>query len=162
MFPNNAKSVFIDDHTNTTGLLLEGTTTPRNVYYSKIECDIPNENSITYGLDLTQPNNNNLVNTEYSISADNFSIRTIPENENISYFKTTATDRCNFSIVYTDNVSTSTDNIILRGFSYGETMIILLLIMILSLGLFMAIKNLIFGTKIDGVTKIVSDNSKRL
>jgi hypothetical protein len=103
MFPNDAKTIFLDDHTSQTGTILSSKTYDRTILYTRIACDSGNDQRILIGNSATH-SNNDVQDSERATgnSSDVFMIRTLPANQILTYRKSASGNNCNFTIVYTD------------------------------------------------------------
>lgn len=164
MFPTDTKNVTIDDHTAISGILLPQVAYNRTAIAGTIYCSGAKDNHIVLGSTLTQPNNNNLMDSESVPRYQTFIYRLIPANTDIYYQKGLAQTSCFFTLLYTDYdlslTSTTTQPVIFSngiavktGYSYGEVFIILLLLMIFTQLFFSAVKEYIFGVKVENPLK---------
>lgn len=164
MFPTDTKNAYYDDHGGVSGILLPRANFDRTALYATEFCEGGGDNHIILGSTLTQPNQNNFIDSEHSPRSGTFVYRLIPANTDVYYSKESAVKDCSFSILYVDynlmNSSTSTQNIIYsngislkQGFTYGEVLIILLLLMIFTQAFFSELKQWIFGVRIENPLK---------
>ena len=158
MFPNDTKNVTIDDHSGTSGVLLPQTSYDRTALMGTIYCSGARDNHIILGSTLTQPNNNNFVDSESTPRTQTYIYRKIPANTDVYYSKGQASTNCFFTLLYTDYdlsttttaTTTATINAIMTS---GDIMIILLLIMIFTQLFFSSVKEWLFGVRVENPTK---------
>lgn len=147
LFPIDTKTAYADNHTTTSGILLSATTSPRTILSGEIICSQAGDNHIIIGSTLTQPNQNNIVDTEQLANTQgivHFLVKNVPPNTNIYFSKGTANHQCNFTLNYVDyditkatseqingKNSTSTNEIFYNGFSQGDITTTIFLFLIL-------------------------------
>jgi hypothetical protein len=101
-FPPDAKTVFVDIHTGTSGVLLNSVNYDRTALYAKITCAVTTDCAITIGNNSPIENNNNIIDSEGITNSDVFVSLKIPANSIVYWHKVSNTDDCNFTLVYTD------------------------------------------------------------
>ena len=165
MFPSDTKNATVDDHSNESGILLAQTTYDRTALMGTIYCSGSKDNHLILGSILTQPNNNNLMDSEAIPRTQTFIYRKIPANTDVYYTKGLTNTSCFFTLLYTDYdlylKSTSTPIVVVnsggvsltQGFTYGEVLIILVLLMIFTQAFFSELKQWFFGVRIENPMK---------
>jgi hypothetical protein len=162
MFPKDILTKTIDTHaTPKSALFLSAVDYDRTALYSTINCNSTGDYSIVFGSDVTQPNINNLITTEQTQNLAVFLNTKIPAYTELYYSKPATTDKCTFRLMYTDydySISTTTINTnagisTINGFTYGEVILVLVLIMIFTITFFAELKQWIFGVRIENPMK---------
>lgn len=164
MFPTDTKNRTVDDHSHANGILLAQTTYDRTAIMGTIYCSDDKDNHIILGSTLTQPNQNNLVDSETEVRDQTYIYKKIPANTDVYFSKTSSNNACSFTLLYTDYdlslLSTTTQPVIFsngvqirQGFTYGEIIIILVLLMIFTQAFFSELKQWIFGVRVENPTK---------
>jgi hypothetical protein len=155
MYPIDAKTVYAEAHTGTTGTLLTSANNVRTVLSASQNCNTNKDNEIV---------TNTSVVLDSEGSADFVFVNqqlVIPANETFTWNKTLTGDRCVFRMTYVDRdisvpvvaSSTATTTAISTTFTGGESFIILILLMFFVAYFFNTLKQWIFGTKIQGTVK---------
>jgi hypothetical protein len=166
MFPNDTKVAKIDTHSAPkSGVLLSASSNTRTVLYGSISCNSTGDYHIIKGSTVTQPNQNNIIDGELSADFYRFTRTIIEPNTPVYYNKQSDNDKCTFNILYVDydltQVATSTQIVVdntsgvslSQGFTYGEILIIFILILIFTQLFFSGLKEWIFGVRIENPMK---------
>lgn len=148
MFPNDAKNHTLDIHTGTSGLFLSSVNYDRTILYASMYCKGNGDNALVIGETLTQPNDNDIIDTEDNPAVSLPIYRTLPANSNINWIKTNTNDKCNYQIIYTDYLLASSTASTTTSFSGGEIVNSVFLFMILIVLMYTFMYYWIFGFKI--------------
>lgn len=101
-FPPDAKTVFVDIHTGTSGILLNSVIYDRTALYAHLNCNVQTDVAITIGNASPIENNLNIIDSEADVSDSIFTTTKIPANTAVYWNKVSNTNDCNFSLTYTD------------------------------------------------------------
>lgn len=107
-FPNDAKTIFSDQHSGSSGTLLASSGSDRTIYYAAIDCDFARDNHIRVG----SSGNNYIVDTENQISVQRQMSYKLTSGNSLQWVKNTSGDHCNFTVVYTDYDNATIPNVI--------------------------------------------------
>lgn len=156
MFPSQAITVIEDIHSGTFGTFLATTTTPRTILSASSFCSQQKDNTLTIGYLSPLANNNNLVDTEGANGGIQlFLNKEWPINTAIYWNKELSGDKCHYTLTYIENsnystsTATSTGISTINGFSYGEALIVFVLLLIFTNSFFSELKKWIFGVRIE-------------
>jgi hypothetical protein len=151
MFPNDTKFIGLKAYGTETGAtLLTSASNERTILYVSSNCSSGLGDILAGSVPIAS-----YSGTNSSIYA--FERYILPINTPITYTKVSSAN-CFYRILYTDynitslatsTLSTSTIN----GFTYGEVLIVLLLLMIFTLSFFSELKNWLFGVFIENQVK---------
>lgn len=161
MFPTNATTVTRDIHSGTFGIFLATSTEDRLILSASASCSVEKDNTLTIGYNSPLANNNNIIDTEgINRYIQQFQNTLWISGTAIYWNKEVSADRCFYQLVYipvtttTTSTTTSTTTIsTINGFSYGDIMVIMFLIMIFTLLFFSEVKKWIFGVRTENPMK---------
>jgi hypothetical protein len=158
MLPINATTITKDIHSGTFGLFLATSTEDNIVLSASVSCSQEKDNTLTIGFLSPLVNNNNLVDTEgVNGHIQQFQTTLWKSGTAIYWNKELSSDKCFFQLVYipttTTTISTTTTVSTINGFTYGDILSVLFLIMIFTVLFFSALKEWIFGVKTENPMK---------
>lgn len=156
MFPIDTLYVAIDDDTHATGVILPAVTYPRTLLYGTLSCKLATNNIIENGTQtiFQSKSNSNIYKFLHNI---------VPAGNEVTFSKGNLNDQCFFSFLYVNRdmsisteatTTTATTTVkTISGFTYGEALIIFILLLIFTHQFFMGLKEWIFGKRIENPTK---------
>jgi hypothetical protein len=103
MFPNNAKTVMVDNHSTISSTILSATTTDRTILYASLYNSVNNDNHIRIGTTTGAFSNLNIIDSEGSgQSADEFMAVKLPAGQPLVLLKAVAGNQTFVTVTYTD------------------------------------------------------------
>jgi hypothetical protein len=155
MFPNDAKTIINFTIKSSDKIILTSTTSPRTILYAAIESYDPlYNNRITCGSDIPT----NRIATAFGQVPRTADFMTKLCSDDIHLIDDGIVNNVWAKIVYVDyDLSTAQSQTPINsynGFSYGDTIIIMIMLFIFTLLFFSTLKQWIFGTKVEGIVGV--------